>query len=81
MRKKISLGATNFKYFYCCTEFMPAPKIKYRCSSCNWKFTRNLQPQLCPYCGKAAVGIDKAQGAQDLLKEIEDAEQGFRMRV
>ncbi len=40
-----------------------------------------MQPRLCPYCGKAAVDLDKAQGAQELLREIEDAEQSFQARA
>ncbi|HLF55051.1 MAG TPA: hypothetical protein VI612_05000 [Candidatus Nanoarchaeia archaeon] len=46
-------------------------KTKYRCNSCNWKFTRNYQPQLCPYCGKSAVNVDATQAADQLLKELE----------
>jgi rubrerythrin len=46
-------------------------KEKYRCGACNWKFTRNYAPNLCPYCGKAAVSIDATQAAEELLREIE----------
>ncbi|MDO8660857.1 MAG: hypothetical protein Q7K43_03135 [Candidatus Woesearchaeota archaeon] len=60
---------------------MSEVKVKYCCTACNWKFTRIVQPRLCPYCGKAAVSVYKAQGAQELLKEIEDAEQSFRARA
>lgn len=45
-------------------------KEKYRCGACNWKFTRNYHPNLCPYCGKASVGTDSTQAADDLLREI-----------
>ena len=76
-----ALSATKFKYFYCWVQNMSEVKVKYRCTACNWKFTRTTQPRLCPYCGKATVDIYKAQGAQELLKEIEEAEQGFQASV
>jgi len=46
-------------------------KSKYRCGACNWKFTRNFAPKLCPYCGKASVAEDATQAADELLKELE----------
>lgn len=46
-------------------------KEKYRCGSCNWKFTRNSPPNLCPYCGKPNVSVDATQAADELLREIE----------
>jgi rubrerythrin len=46
-------------------------KEKFRCGSCNWKFTRNYKPELCPYCGKGAVDFDKTQAADELLRELE----------
>lgn len=45
-------------------------KEKFRCNGCNWKFTRNFMPNLCPYCGRAAVEVDESQAADELLKEI-----------
>lgn len=46
-------------------------KEKFRCNSCNWKFTRNYAPNLCPYCGKSAVVPDATQAADQLLRELE----------
>lgn len=48
---------------------MPEKK-KYRCGECNWKFTRNYAPQLCPYCGKQSVEDDISPGANDILREL-----------
>jgi len=46
-------------------------KNKYRCSSCNWKFSRNYKPNLCPYCGKPSVSEDESNTADDFLKDVE----------
>ena len=45
-------------------------KKKYRCYDCNWKFSRNYAPSLCPYCGKAAVEEDIAQDTNDIIREL-----------
>lgn len=45
-------------------------KNKYRCGACNWKFTRNFEPNFCPYCGKNAVGEDITRAADELLREV-----------
>jgi len=34
---------------------------KYRCDMCNWKFSRNFIPSLCPYCGRAAIVLDEVK--------------------
>ncbi len=47
-------------------------KKKYRCYECNWKFTRNYTPSLCPYCGRASVEEDIAQDASDIIREVND---------
>jgi len=47
-----------------------AIKKKFRCYECNWKFTRNYTPSLCPYCGRAAVEEDIAQDANDIVNEV-----------
>ncbi|MBS3147782.1 hypothetical protein J4219_02775 [Candidatus Woesearchaeota archaeon] len=47
-------------------------KLKFRCGSCNWKFTRNFAPKLCPYCGKSSVAEDASQAADDLLREVDE---------
>jgi len=46
-------------------------KTKYRCDACNWKFTRNYNPSLCPYCGRASVATDSTQAADELLRELD----------
>ncbi len=65
----------KFKYLDYCNSSIKSGegmmKAKYRCGGCNWKFTRNYQPNLCPYCGKAAISIDATQAADELLREIE----------
>lgn len=43
---------------------------KYKCNACNWKFSRNFTPKLCPYCGKEAVTIDAPKSADTLVKEV-----------
>ena len=43
---------------------------KYKCAACNWKFSRNFTPKLCPYCGKESVVIDVPKNADDLLREV-----------
>ena len=48
-----------------------AEKKKYKCKACNWKFSRNFTPRLCPYCGKEALVLDIPQLADDLVKEVE----------
>jgi len=45
---------------------------KYKCNACNWKFSRNFSPLLCPYCGKSAVVMDVPKNAEDLIKEVEE---------
>lgn len=47
-------------------------KKKYRCAACNWKFTRNFTPTLCPYCGQAAVEEEPIQDASNIVKEVEE---------
>lgn len=46
-------------------------KKKFRCAACNWKFTRNFIPTLCPYCGRAAIEEIPAQEAENIVQEIE----------
>lgn len=43
---------------------------KFKCSACNWKFSRNFTPQLCPYCGKECVVLDAPKTAAALIEEI-----------
>jgi len=45
-------------------------RTKYRCNSCNWKFTRNYPPNLCPYCGKDAVEQHDPIEAEELLRQV-----------
>jgi rubrerythrin len=45
-------------------------KKKYRCGTCNWKFTRNYAPNLCPYCGKATVEEDAIPSAEQLMQGL-----------
>jgi len=45
---------------------------KFKCKACNWKFSRNFTPLLCPYCGKQSIVLDVAQSADQLIKEIEE---------
>jgi len=47
-------------------------KKKYRCSSCNWKFSRNYRPGLCPYCGRATVEEAEDESADNMVKEVEN---------
>ena len=46
-------------------------KSKFKCTQCNWKFTRNYNPQLCPYCGRAAVEVDLPKNADEILSDID----------
>jgi len=46
-------------------------KIKFRCAACNYRFARFNKPQVCPYCGKAAVVEDLESSAEELLDEVE----------
>ncbi len=52
-------------------EYRGHMKSKYRCSACNWRFTRTVMPKMCPYCGKEKVEEDKTQAADELLRELE----------
>jgi rubrerythrin len=47
-------------------------KTKFRCMACNYKFSRNNPPQVCPYCGKKSVVEDLESSAEDILNEIEE---------
>ncbi len=47
-------------------------KKKYRCAACNWKFSRNYKPGLCPYCGRATVEELADNSAGALVKEVEE---------
>jgi len=70
----VVLDIIKFKYFNYSSYYNKngdGMKEKFRCGACNWKFMRNYQPSLCPYCGKSAVSIDATQAADELLKEIE----------
>lgn len=49
-----------------------AEKKKYRCAACNWKFSRNYKPSLCPYCGRANVEEAVDTSAGSMVKEIEE---------
>lgn len=71
----------SFKYFFFYNSaillllggkvFM-VEKKKYRCAACNWKFSRNYKPGLCPYCGRATVEEMADNSAGTLVKEIEE---------
>jgi len=52
-------------------------KKAFRCGSCNWKFRRVAEPKLCPNCGKKAVAPDSLQGADEILKELDDMTSQF----
>lgn len=54
------------------SEAPVAERKKYKCNACNWKFSRNFTPRLCPYCGKEAVTIDAPKNASDILREVEE---------
>lgn len=50
-------------------------KIKYRCSSCGFRFSRSPQSNLrliCPNCGKSSVLKDLESSAQDLLDSVSE---------
>jgi len=49
-----------------------AEKKKYRCAACNWKFSRNYKPGLCPYCGRATVEEAADTSAKEMVKEVEE---------
>jgi predicted RNA-binding Zn-ribbon protein involved in translation (DUF1610 family) len=49
---------------------MVVSKKKFRCGTCNWKFTRNYSPNLCPYCGKATVEDDIMPGASEIVQSL-----------
>ena len=52
-------------------------KQRYICTAlrCQWKFTSQFKPELCPYCGaKGAIQPDTSRGAQDILEEIDTME-------
>ncbi|MEM4240397.1 MAG: hypothetical protein QXK08_04355 [Candidatus Woesearchaeota archaeon] len=51
-------------------ERMVGDKKKYRCGTCNWKFSRNYAPNLCPYCGKATVEEDLVPAADQLVQNL-----------
>ncbi|MFC1774923.1 hypothetical protein ACFLZN_01255 [Nanoarchaeota archaeon] len=54
-------------------------KFSMRCNYCNWKFRRAQMPKLCPNCGReGSVSKDAMQGADDLLKEIDEMASTFR---
>lgn len=56
-------------------------KIRFFCTQCNWKFSAYFEPNLCPYCGKKnTIQMDTSQGADDLIREIEDIEGQMRDR-
>ncbi len=55
-------------------------KQRFRCTGCNWKFTRQQRPSLCPYCGKMAVVEDVERAADEILSEINAAEEAFNRR-
>ena len=50
---------------------MSGDKKKFRCGTCNWKFTRNYSPQLCPYCGKATVEEDYLPPADQIVQSLQ----------
>jgi predicted Zn-ribbon and HTH transcriptional regulator len=65
----------TFKYFLHKWHYggiYMAVKKKFRCGACNWKFTRNFTPSLCPYCGREAVEEQPADDAGNIVKEVEE---------
>lgn len=50
---------------------MAGEKKKFRCGTCNWKFSRNYDAQLCPYCGKATVEEDVVPQADDIVRGLQ----------
>jgi predicted RNA-binding Zn-ribbon protein involved in translation (DUF1610 family) len=55
-------------------------KIALRCSSCRYKFSRSVAPNLCPFCGKATIAEDTSSSAEDLLREVDEMERGMSGR-
>jgi len=55
-------------------------KLSLRCESCSYRFSRNVAPQLCPFCGKRSVAEDEQSGAADILREVEDMERVMSSR-
>ncbi|MEK6822598.1 MAG: hypothetical protein AABY13_02120 [Nanoarchaeota archaeon] len=55
-------------------------KISLRCGACQYKFTRTHVPNLCPFCGKAAINQDTNSSAESLLREVDDMERSMTMR-
>jgi rubrerythrin len=60
----------NFKYAFNLIIAGMVDKKKFRCGTCNWKFSRNYSPQLCPYCGKATVEEDIVPPADQLVQSL-----------
>jgi DNA-directed RNA polymerase subunit RPC12/RpoP len=50
---------------------MNAERIRYRCNSCRFEFTRKADVALnhCPYCGKDTFEEQKGDYASRILKE------------
>lgn len=55
-------------------------KLSLRCSSCNYKFSRSVVPQLCPFCGKRTVQEDTDTSAEALLREVDEMERSMSSR-
>jgi len=53
-------------------------KLALRCTSCRYKFSRSIVPNLCPFCGKDAITEDTSSTAEDLLREVDEMERTMR---
>jgi predicted RNA-binding Zn-ribbon protein involved in translation (DUF1610 family) len=49
-------------------------KMMLRCDSCKYKFSRNVVPNLCPFCGKATISKDTHTSADSILREVDELE-------
>ena len=47
-------------------------KIRYKCISCGYKFSRSKDStasKICPMCSKTTIALDKSNEATAILKE------------
>ena len=69
----VSASSGKLKYLWMLREDMA--KLMLRCGNCRYKFSRTHVPNLCPFCGQAAVAEDTNTSAEALLREVDDMEQ------
>jgi len=45
-------------------------KKRYKCNNCKYSFKTELEPNVCPYCGKSTIYLDVED--EEMIKNVDD---------